>query len=211
MEGQTYRLKPFKTNSMEGGLDAKALEENIMAQNVTPSKTPQRGFLYRELNNPNVYYDENVSRMVMNYRAGFIRLAENANRVEGNKEKAKAVMVRMEETVPLSVIPMKDWRYLVYLMRVYKDLGDDQNFDKYASQVEAEANAMLASPSADPAKQFEPYQILLEVYDAKKDYAAAIEVLNKVSALYPNDPEIKRRIQMYDQLLKGSVNDTNKN
>ena len=141
MEGQAYRLKPFRTNNMDGGLDEKAMEENFLAKNVTPVKTPQRGFLYRNLNNPHVYYDENVSRMVMNYRAGFIRLADNASRIHGDKERAKRIMAQMEETVPLDVVPMEDWRYLVYLMRVYRELGDDANYQAYMKRVEERASA----------------------------------------------------------------------
>lgn len=208
MQGQAYKLKPFKISSSEGGVDADLMEANIMATDVTPSKTFQHGFLFRNLNNPGVHYDDNVQRMVMNYRATFIRLAEQYARVLKNREKAKAVLARMEEVVPIEVVPMQDWRYMVYLMRVYKENGDEERFTKYATQVEARANSEIASPDADQNRQFEPYQILLEVYDLKKDYAAALAILKKLEGLYPTDPEIKRRIQFYEEQVKQGVADT---
>lgn len=208
MEGQAYQLKPFKNNSSEGGLDEKAMEENFLARNTVPAKTPQRGFMYRNLNNPTVYYDENTSRMVMNYRAGFIRLAENASRIRGDKEKAKTIMAQMEETVPLDVVPMQDWRYLVYLMRVYRDLGDTTNFARYGKQVEAKASELTSQADADPQSLIEPYQVLLELYDMRKEYDQAVTVLNKIAELYPNDPEVSRRLQMYRELLKANGADT---
>jgi hypothetical protein len=201
MEGQAYRLKPFKTNNIDGGLDEKAMEDNFLAKNVTPVKTPQRGFLYRNLNNPKVYYDENVSRMVMNYRAGFIRLADNASRVHNDKARARQIMQQMEETVPLDVVPMQDWRYLVYLMRVYRDLGDSANYERYNAKVEAKASELVASASTDQQSSVEPYQVLLEIYDIRKDYPKALEVLGKIAEMYPNDPEVNRRMQMYRQLV----------
>jgi hypothetical protein len=208
MEGQTYELKPFRNTGTEGGLDEKLMEANFLARNVVPSKTPQPGFLYRNLNNPHVYYDENTSRMVMNYRAGFIRLAENANRIHGDREKAKKIMAQMEETVPLNVVPMQDWRYLVYLMRVYRDLGDSVNYTNYGKKVEAKANELTAAATADPQSLIEPYQVLLELYDMRKEYGQAVGILNKIAEIYPNDPEVNRRLQMYKALMSQSGADT---
>ncbi len=210
MQGQTYQLKPFRNNSTEGGLDEKIMDANFMAQNTVPSKTPQHGFMYRNLNNPKVYYDENVSRMMMNYRAGFIRLAENASRVHGDTAKAKMIMSRMEQTVPLDVVPMQDWRYLVYLMRVYRDLGDQANYEKYSKKVEEKANELVSTAGADPQSLIEPYQVLLELYDIRKNYPAALEILNKISEQYPNDPEVNRRMGMYRELLKTGIADSGK-
>lgn len=209
MQGQAYKMKPFKVTSGEGGVDADLMEANIMATDVVPSKTFQYGFRFRNLNNPNVHYDDNVQRMVMNYRATFIRLAEQYSRIQNRPDKAREVLKRMEEVVPIDVIPMQDWRYMVYLMRVYKENGDEEHFEKYAGLVESRANNQIGSETGD-SRQFEPYQILLEVYDLRKDYASALDVLKKLEGMYPTDAEIKRRIQFYEEQLKASVVDTNK-
>lgn len=211
MQGQAYQLKPLKNNSAEGGIDESLMEANFLAKDVVPSKTPQNGFLYRNLNNPNVFYNENISRMVMNYRAGFIRLAETANRIRGQKEKAKMIMARMEETVPLDVVPMQDWRYLVYLMRVYRDLDDQENYAKYMKTVEEKAASLIAA-ATDPKDPtlIEPYQVLLELYDSRKDYPAAIEILSKIAEQYPDDAEVNRRLEMYRALVKTGAADTTK-
>ncbi len=46
----------------------------------TPSKfstRPQYGFFFTNLNNPNIYYDDNVRKLMLNYRYGFLRIATN--------------------------------------------------------------------------------------------------------------------------------------
>ncbi|MBI3765104.1 MAG: DUF2723 domain-containing protein [Ignavibacteriales bacterium] len=181
MQGLTYLLKPVKVALPEGGIDYDITAQNLLAKNVVPSKTPQRGYIYRNLNNPNVYYDENVQRMVMNYRFNFMRLAENALRVKGNKEEAKKVMEQMEETVPISVIPMQEWRVMINSNRV---------------------------DSQDP---FMPYRTLLDIYDERADYAAAVDLLNRASVQFPNVQEIKSRIQFYQQKMQSAgAADSNK-
>jgi hypothetical protein len=96
---------------------------------------------------------------------------------------------------------MQDWRYLVYLMRVYRDLGDSANYERYNAKVEAKASELVASASTDQQSSVEPYQVLLEIYDIRKDYPKALEVLGKIAEMYPNDPEVNRRMQMYRQLV----------
>jgi len=80
MDGQAYEFKPIKSDIPEGALDVRTMSANVLARDVVPSTEPQNGFLYRELNNPDVFYNENQQRMALNYRAGFMRLADYASR-----------------------------------------------------------------------------------------------------------------------------------
>ena len=205
MQGLAWELKPMKTPSMEAGVDPDMMEANVMAQNVTPSREPQYGFLYRNLDNASVYFDENARRtMMMNYRATFMRLAFYAMRVENNMEKARKVMARMEEVMPINTVQIQDWRLTADIMRIYNQVGDSTRFEIYANIVEKECLAVLNSGGFDPSGSFSPYGYLLDIYDTRKDYVKALDILKRASAHYPNDPTIQSRMQFYEQRLKGS-------
>lgn len=211
MQGLTYKLKPKKVEQNEMGIDYDIMAAQLMAENVQPSKTPQLGYLFRNLDNKNVYYDENVQRMVMNYRFNFIRLTEYAMREKNDIASAKKIMRRMEELVPIESIPNLEMRIDAYIMNMYNQLGDTEFAEKYAKMLETAAWDMINTnrfESQDPAM---PYTVLLDIYDRRKDYSSVINVLNRALIQYPNDPNLKSRIQYYEQKLKEStVADTNK-
>ncbi|MBI4810392.1 MAG: hypothetical protein HY800_02915, partial [Ignavibacteriales bacterium] len=211
MQGLTYKLKPKKVEQNDIGIDYDIMAAQLMAENVQPSKTPQLGYLFRNLDNKNVYYDENVQRMVMNYRFNFIRLTEYAMREKNDIASAKKIMRRMEELVPIEGIPNLEMRINAYIMNLYNQLGDTEFAEKYAKMLETAAWDMINTnrfESQDPAM---PYTVLLDIYDRRKDYSSIINVLNRALIQYPNDPNLKSRIQYYEQKLKEStVADTSK-
>ncbi len=204
MQGLAWKLVPAKFDSPEGALDKEVMEANVLAKNITPSTGPQHGYIYRNLNNPHVYYDENVQRLVMNYRAGFMRLAFNELRAN-NKEKAKQIMQQLEATVPLNVVPIRDWVFTARMMNIFLQLADSTDFKKYSDVVERTCLDIINSNNADVSSEDNPYIYLLSIYDARKDYQSAIDLLNRLSGYYPDDKSIKSRIQFYQNQLKGGA------
>jgi hypothetical protein len=106
LEGFAYRLVPIKTEASEGGLnvgrvDSKAMYENVMNK-----------FKWGNMNSPKVYIDENNSRMMMNIRNTFNRLADQLN-TEGQPEKAAQVLDKGVELIPHKVVP---YNYFSMLM-----------------------------------------------------------------------------------------------
>jgi hypothetical protein len=208
MQGMVWCLKPIQTSDADGGINAPLMEANVLADNVKPVKTYQPGFMYRNVNNPNVYYDENITRMLMNYRSGFLRLAENAMRVEHNPDKAKKIMDRMEQVIPLSVIPNQDWRYTYEMMDVSSIIGDKEHSALYSKELEKQVNVQLAK-STDSRETDQLYSALLGVYERNQNYGSAIDILNKLQGKYPNDAGIQSEIRRYEGLMKaGSKPDT---
>ena len=210
MRGLVYTLKPLRVspNDPVGGIDRPVMEQNVLGTNITPSLTPQNGFLYRNLNNPNVYYDENVQRMVMNYRASFLRLAFHSMRVQNDNAKARTIMQRMEEVLPVNIIKNQDWRLTADIMGVFNQVGDTANFNKYSKIVEVICQDLIAADKLDANDPFMPYRYLVDLYDARKDYASALATLRQADVRFPNVQELKSRIQSYEQLLKGASTDT---
>jgi hypothetical protein len=106
LEGFAYRLVPIKTEASDGGLnvgrvDSKAMYESVMNK-----------FKWGNMNSPKVYIDENNSRMMMNIRNTFNRLAEQLNE-EGQPEKAVQVLDKGVDLIPHKVVP---YNYFSMLM-----------------------------------------------------------------------------------------------
>ncbi len=204
MEGIALRLRPIKSQYQVGGLDIPMMEHAYMAGQVVPRTGPQRGFLFRNLNKPGLFYDENEQRMMMNYRVGYMRLADYYMRIAGDKEKTRRVLDRMEEEMPIASIPSQDWTYTYYVAKVFDDLGEREKFETYAKIVEARCLDLVASgrtETNDPGSS--PYAVLAEIYGMRRDYSRAIDMLTTLSAQYPDAAWIKGQIDKYDKMRRG--------
>ncbi len=104
-EGFADRLVPIKTPS-DGGINFGRVNTRLMYKNVMDN------FKWGNMNNPKVYIDENNSRMMMNIRSTFNRLAE-ALVAEGQNEKAIKVLDRCIELIPHKIVP---YNYFSMLM-----------------------------------------------------------------------------------------------
>ena len=93
LEGLAYRLVPIENKQpARGGLYG-TVNADIMYDNV------MNKFRYGNLNDPNVYTDSDLRRMVYNFRSNFSRFAEEFIR-RGQKDKALAVLNKAEEVFP---------------------------------------------------------------------------------------------------------------
>ena len=118
-DGLAARLVPIHAPSTEGIIDDTILAANLYNSPSGFSKTFQRGYKFRGLNNSAVYYDENVALMVSNYRNAFLRLAKHHLSLTHNDEKTIEALDSMEAKIPHNVIPI-DYRLLYDVANFYK-------------------------------------------------------------------------------------------
>jgi hypothetical protein len=97
LEGFAYRLVPIKT-PQDGGLNMGRVNTKLLYANVMDK------FKWGNMNNPKVYIDENNSRLMMNVRNTFNRLAETLV-AEGQIDKAVQVLDRGVELMPHKIVP----------------------------------------------------------------------------------------------------------
>lgn len=98
LDGMAYRLVPIKTTGSfqlgsYGRVNTDTLYDKLM--NV---------FDYGNINNPNVYFDENHMRSIRNYRSNFARLANELVK-EGKYKKAEKVLDKCMTVLPESTVP----------------------------------------------------------------------------------------------------------
>ncbi len=208
MDGLAWRLKPIVA-PQEAGIHKEIMEANLMTENLVPSKEPQYGYLFRHLNDSTTYFDENAARLTINYRSAFIRLALYYQNFDKDLEKAKKALERMDSVMPLEIIEM-DWRLAADVMSFFGKVGLLEKQEKYSNYVEKKALELIEKTPSDFSSYYSPYRVLLDIYENKKDYAKSIDILQRISTYYPNDPTIKNRIVELQSLLKlaGSEKDS---
>jgi hypothetical protein len=210
-KGLAWRLEPRKIPSQETGLDPVVLEENLFNEPDGFSKEPRYGYRFRNVANPDVYFDENVTRLMTNYRSSFIRLAIYKMNVESNPAKAEAVLDRMESVIPREKIPMS-WDLSSDLANFYYKLGRKDMFDRISADIEPACWAMIQEGRGNVNSYYNPYRVLLDIYEIRRQPEKKLEVLALLKQRYPNDPGVQRRINEAEQELKtkGQATDSGK-
>jgi hypothetical protein len=113
MEGLAYRIVPFASAGDmfgRGGINTDVMYENLVNK-----------FRWGGVNNPKVYLDENVLRMLGNFRSSFARLALQLI-VENRKDSARKTLKKCLEVIPDKVVPFNVYNLL--LVEAYYKLGD---------------------------------------------------------------------------------------
>jgi hypothetical protein len=203
-KGLTWKLEPIKTSQANYGMDVKALEANLLNEPVGFSKTPQSGYKFRELANPKVFFDENTSRIISNYRAAFRALAAYYMNVEKNPQKSIMVLDKMEALMPHKKIPL-GWEYASDLANFYNALGRTDQVKEMATEIEPACLSLIEKGDVNMNTYYNPYRALLDLYDMTKDYNKSLGILRQLELKYPSDPGLKQKIQMVEQMAKGSA------
>jgi hypothetical protein len=87
-EGKAYRIIPKRFNSRTMGY----IDPTIHSKRL-------RNFSFTEWNNPDVYFDENIRRMLSNYRYTFLQLSERYQEL-GQPDSAQYWLDFSEEKIP---------------------------------------------------------------------------------------------------------------
>lgn len=196
MDGLAMKLIPYAAPSDEGVIDPKILGANLMSKPAEISKTFQRGYLYRGLQDSTVHYDENVTRLVMNYRNAFMRLALHYLNVEHNNAKAIETLDSMMATLPASVLPL-DYRVEFDITNFYFYAGDKERYAKVSAALESRLLEMTAKPIAEPFQnQYHPYYMLYTIYQNREEYDKALNILDRVNTEYGSVQGLSQWVNM---------------
>ncbi|NWF50934.1 MAG: DUF2723 domain-containing protein [Ignavibacteriaceae bacterium] len=200
MEGMALRLVPEKRKPGMEFVNPEILEKQL-TENPGYSKDFKPGFKFRGLNDPEIFFDDNHRRMIQNYRNAFIRLAIHYLNTD-RKQQAALILDEMERKLPKKNLGM-EFGLLYEVGNLYLTAGAQQQYNQYASEIEKIALQKLADNPSDVQTYYNPYRILLDVYENTKQYKKLIEVWQKIQVMYPNDPNVKSNIEKYQKLADG--------
>jgi len=220
MDGLAFRVMPYP--GPDDFISYKRIEENIFTK-----------FQYRNLDNPDVFLNRNIQGLLQNYRSAFVRLANYYQNV-GEKDKAITALDKMEEVMPESVVPLRDYRLSLNFGRLYKDAGRPEELERRleAALAEPGLSAMdkmliaqtfsyelqkveraeeIVTKIIDDHPDFpQAYAWLVGQYSQKGQNAKSVELLEKWLALRPGDASAERQLASLrkmaeaDSVLKAS-------
>src|SRR5690606_20394980 len=109
LEGQAFRLAPIRHDQLLGRVVPETTGPNLLI------------FRFRGTADPNVYFDENIRRMVDNYRNVFSHAAEQIAQ-QGDVDMATAILEKIMTEVPFETIS-GDERSYFWIARAYDAVG----------------------------------------------------------------------------------------
>ena len=92
------------------------------AQDYTNAVNNNKGiYRFTNLNNRDIYFSDNIKRLVQNYRIGYLRLMQNQI-IENNLKEAELLVNQMLEYFPNDVLPIDPWLGFEIIDKIYKPL-----------------------------------------------------------------------------------------
>jgi len=170
MDGLGFRIYPQKVSRV----DQEKLRYNVF--NV---------FKYRNLNNPKVYYDDNVKRLIGNYRSAFLQLAID-DLYKNNKTGMKAILDTMNTIIPESVFPIGNDDIYLQIGLLYYEAGERGEPGK-PSDLEIRLEKLVNKPGVNYRDKLRYASVYVQQL---QNYPRAIEILEQLNIQKPNDPEI---------------------
>jgi tetratricopeptide (TPR) repeat protein len=214
MEGMGFRL----TKTRGVGLNAERSYKNLWDI-----------YQYRGVKDPRVYKDDNTRKLLTNYRAAYLQLAETY-RTQGKNDQAYAAIKRCDDLIGMS------WREYYWaanlcarmskkpegigfvekaiatsdssnpdetlaITKILLDLdGIDRAISIYRKLINQRDKLIFQHPSIDNA-----YYDLSSALERKKDYKTAIETLQQLKQKRPDDKEVDKAItQLREKMTTGS-------
>jgi len=113
---------------------------------------------------------------------------------------AEKVLDRMETVIPRDVISM-DYRIEYDVAMLYSKIGNQQKFKELSDNVMLRAEEEIKNNPSNVQSYYNPYRILLDIYEARAEYQKALDLLNRLSAMSPNDPSIMQKIESIKQKM----------
>ncbi len=202
MRGLAMKLVPRTMRSPYEGVNEKVLQKQLMVDVVNPSQTPAYEFRWRGLRDPNVHFDENQRRLILNYRQAFLTYAVYLTNVKYAASEAVAVLNRMEYVIPRSNIPL-EYRSKSDISQLYAIGGDTLHAREYAAEIVSELSRFMTIPMSEPLNQYNPLIVLAQAYELLGDYNKAIAVMNRLGEVYSSTQGVSAFVQQRVAVLSG--------
>tara|TARA_B110000444_G_scaffold109939_1_gene103858 strand:+ start:239 stop:3190 length:2952 start_codon:yes stop_codon:yes gene_type:complete len=169
MQGLTFQLKSHKTKPV----DADKMYENLMTNvgsndwstnfdhekfydlkdgedYLSWSRDYQAGYIFRNLGNDKIFFNQQTQRLLQNYRSAYMQLAVtyymDFQRKQRKKNKSEEDLVqlktkiiktlnRMSENIPEKTIPIQSEDLHYQVARIYGDLGEKESMRSILEQL----------------------------------------------------------------------------
>ena len=201
LEGLAFRLVPKKGTSYSSNINDSRMRAQLFTDVEKPSKTAALGYRWRGLGNSKTYFDEDVRRLMTNYRQAFGLLAQYYANTPGQTAKVIETLDRMEKLIPRNVIQM-DYRTKVYVANLYNLTGKGDTFRQLNTEIIDELKPIVGRGTATPLSYDNPYVVLMQVYESMQMFDEALKLVDQIRVVYSKEPGIEQSIgQIRTRLL----------
>ena len=145
MEGLAYKLHPKKVEEINYDRMLQLISETenpdqliVTGEDWLAHMASGDGvYRYRNLDDPQVYYNHNIQRLIQNYRSSYLRLAlENVYTQESaHQEEAYRLLREMEGHFPSESLPINNPDLEIQIAHLYQKSGDFEEFRKRIDRV----------------------------------------------------------------------------
>ena len=211
MEGLVYKITNKETADWKPDYPSPRINFSKMEKNIQETrnynikiKTPNEYnthqsdaagiYRYTNLNNPDIYFNNNIVRLVQNYRSGFLQLSlEKLYSSNRDNNKVLEILQNMDAYFPPDIIPIHDYQLDIQIGRIYSEAGDKENLKKRLSNIKNK-------PDLDLQTNFYIAQIYV---NDLKDFDNGIAIYSDMKKKYPVIPDIRYAlIEAYAQQNK---------
>jgi tetratricopeptide (TPR) repeat protein len=216
MDGLAFKILPYENSEERESIDPQILKDNLLNK-----------YWYRGLADKKIYYDVNTLKLLQNYRSAFLQLAQH-HLIGGRKEEAVAMLDKMSEVMPESVIPYNDERTAFLISDLYSQAGrpDDPEarmqhiipgipktrddairtayFMGYMARNWDKCETLLwelvqANPSDVPYGEF------LHLFNENGQYARTKKLLDYLQTRFPGDSTVLSEQRKLEQLMASAA------
>ncbi|MBI3005843.1 MAG: DUF2723 domain-containing protein [Ignavibacteriales bacterium] len=183
MEGLALKLTLKKGQDIWQTLNEQKLKSHLFTEVTKPSKTWHPGFLWRGLRDSTTYFDEDVRRLMTNYRSIFLSLSVYHANVTNQPKEAVRALDRMEEIMPRRVHPV-DYFTKVRFATMYNLAGESERSRLLSQEVASELKVVVDRGVNEPISQTNPYILLFFTYLDLEQFDDAENLLSVIRNAY---------------------------
>ena len=197
MEGLVYQVTNSPTLDWDDNYPSPRINFNKMEANVKETNnynniiktaedyiahTKDGIYRYTNLSNPDIYFNNNIVRLVQNYRSGFLQLSlDKLYSTNRNNDKVIELLNRMDTYFPSNVIPINDYQLDIQIGRIYSAAGDNASLEKRLKNIQNKNDLDLQT-----------HFYLAQIYiNDLKDFESGIVIYHDMKKIYPTIPDIR--------------------
>ena len=172
-EGNAYRLLPIVNQDPSGEL----VNTDVMYDNML------NNFFWRELDNPDVYYNDDYRNFALNHRSSFNSLASSLINA-GEVDRAKEVLNKSLSLIPDASIPF-DY-VTAQTVQLLFEVGEDERATEISQLLGDRADEMLtyfAKENSSPGNEQQKYLMMLNEVSRALKGAGQAELSKKYEEL----------------------------
>ncbi|HTP13257.1 MAG TPA: DUF2723 domain-containing protein [Bacteroidota bacterium] len=186
LRGIAYKLVPQHQSQYGVGLNEAATTAGLMTDIKEALKTPSPGFRWRGLQDSTTYFDEDVRRLMSNYRGAFVSLALYCSGVLNQPARATEILNRMEKLLPHRILPM-DPRLKFDLAHFYSSGRDSATSRAYTTELIRELEPVVAKRQKERINYYSNYIMLLHCYLSMNMIDKATDLVTLVKGVYAGE------------------------